>query len=102
MKILCGSEGVTYLVHNIKKLEEYRCEATRLIGYSLTAAMGEAMAERQPLLLYEYVQTVNRAVEGIHHYLSNRHNLHKETKINNICDILKTAVCYTRQSTAWC
>ena len=65
-------------MHNVEKLEKHRCETTRLVGDRLTAAVGEAMAERQPLLLYEHVQAVDGAVEGIHQYLGDGHDLQKQ------------------------
>ena len=39
------------------------------------------MAERQPLLLYEHVQAVDGAVEGIHQYLGDGHDLQKQEQV---------------------
>ena len=81
MKILREHEVIRDLVHNVEKLEKHRCETTRLVGDRLTAAVGEAMAERKPLLLYEHVQAVDGAVEGIHQDLGDGHDLQKQERV---------------------
>lgn len=49
-------------MHAVEELQEDGGEAAALAGQRLSATVAEAMAERQPLLLHQQPEAIERAV----------------------------------------
>ena len=68
------------LVNDVEELEEDGSESTGEAGLCLAAAVCEAMAERQPLLLHERSEALHRAVVRIQQYLYHTQYLHNTNR----------------------
>ena len=65
----------TYLVDDVEELDEEGSEAAGVCRRRLAAAVREAMPERQPLLLNEPLEAVERPVERVEQQLGHRRHL---------------------------
>lgn len=70
----------TCLVHAVEELQEDGCEATALAAGGQVTALAELVSERQPFLLHQDLEALQRPVERVTEQLRQRHHLHEERK----------------------
>ena len=68
-------------MHHIQELQEDGREAAGLVGGGLVAAVGEAVAEWQPLLLHQHAETLQGAVVRVHAQLRDGDHLGGERSV---------------------
>lgn len=57
--------AVACLVHTVQELQEDGCEATALAAWGQVAALAELVAKGEPLLLQEYLESIQGPVKWV-------------------------------------
>lgn len=71
-------------MHAVQELQEDGGEAAALTGQSLSAAVAEPVAERQPLLLYQQPEPVEGSIVRIGEQLDQRDHLHTDLTLHSV------------------
>lgn len=66
-----------HLVHTVQELQENGREAAALAAGTQVAALAELVAEGQPLLLQQHLETLQSPVEGVAEQLHQTHHLQR-------------------------